>query len=108
MFKRQERLKREGLERKERAKARAEMTKGQLLKIPGKNLRNFSEIGWTWTDVFDVFEGIFKIDRLVVIEEYASYLNVPYLKKDQLKLTYQPDPQIISKIAKGGVHKLFY
>ena len=79
------------------------MTKGELLKIPGKNLRNFKEIGWTWADVFDVFERLFNIDRLVVIEQYASHLNVPYLKTGQLKLTYQPDPEIIRRIAKGRV-----
>ena len=75
----------DGAKRKKRAKHRVEEAKLTEVTVPGEGLSNFDEIGWTWQDYFDLFEKNFSIDRLVVIESYARYINVPYLKKEQVK-----------------------
>ena len=71
-----------------------------MVKIPCESRRDFQVIGYTWKDIFSIFENQFKIDRLVVIENYARKLNVPHLRSNQLKLNYKPKPKMIAAIAK--------
>ena len=111
--------------------------------IPGRELNNFDEIGFTWDDLIPQFQK-FGMDKLVLIEQecvpekyytqmyytenhtvkitprlnllhhhksvvgmsfilnaakYRDFNNVPKLRREQLKRSYKPNPNLIKRIA---------
>jgi len=92
---RERRQKEEAMARKKRSLERDE---APVMKIPSRSHPDYNQIGWRWPDVFAAFEP-FNLGELVIVESYRDLNAVPKLKRDQLKMTYQPNPLTIKRIA---------